>query len=180
MIVLHFVSLIALAAMLIYVICFICRYRIIPQSLSVTAEYNGRYRWWQVTICTVMGWLSYYFPTVYPFALVGPFTMLASTGLAGLALAGYYSYSPGDETKRDLTIHKVGSFLGAIFLCMFYLLCFQNWYVLTVLGACAVLGLLVKGYRYGYKESNSIIFWEELGIIGITGYYIILNFINAL
>lgn len=180
MIVLHCVSLIALFAMLVYIVCFFGKYRIIPQSLSVTAEWSGRYRWWQITICTVMGWLSYYFPTVYPFETYTAFPLLASAGVAGLALAGYYSYSPKEETKRDLTIHKAGSFTGAVFLCLFFILCFNNWYVLTVLGICAVLGLLFKGYRYGYSIGNSIIFWEELGIIGIVGYYIIQNFINSL
>lgn len=180
MIVLHSVSLVALAAMLIYVICFFCKYRFIPQSLSVTAEWSGRYRWWQVTICTVMGWLSYYLPTCYPFAIYGALPLLGAAGVAGLALAGYYSYSPEVETKRDLTIHKIGSFVGAVLLCLFYLLVYHNYFILTILGVGVILGLLIPGYRYGYSKSNSIIFWEELGIIGIVGYYIIINFIGAL
>lgn len=180
MIIIHFISLLALMAMIIYVVCFLFRYRIIPQSLSITAEYNGRYRWWQITICTVMGWLSYWFPTIYAFNDFGPITLLASAGVAGLALAGYYSYCPDEESKRLLIIHKCGSFIGAIFLCLFFLIALQNWYVLTVLGVCAILGLLIKGHRYGFPVDNSIIFWEELGIIGIVGYYIISNFINCL
>lgn len=178
MTIIHSISLIALLAMLVYVICFLCRYRIIPQSLSVTAEYNGRYRWWQVTICSVMGWLSYYFPTIYPYSEYGLTTILASAGIGGLALAGYYSYSPDEEDRRLLIIHKVGSFLGATFLCLFFVMGLNNWHVLVVLGICAILGVIIKGHRYGYPTSNSVIFWEELGIIGIVGYHIMLNFIH--
>lgn len=178
--IIHSVSLIAFLAMIIYVICFFCRYKIIPQSLSVTAEWTGRYRWWQVTICTVMGWLSYYFPTIYPISEYGLYTILASAGIAGLSLAGYYSYFPGEEKQRDLIIHKVGSFSGAVCLCLFYLLGLHNWYILIVLGICAILGLIIKGNRYGYPKDNSIIFWEELGIIGIVGHTIIENLLSLL
>lgn len=178
MIVIYFISLLALLAMLIYVICFICRYRIIPQSLSVTAEYNGRYRWWKWTICLVMGWLSYYFPTAYPYSEYGLYPLLASLGVAGLSLAGYYSYSPDEEDKRLLIIHKIGSFAGAIFLCLFFTLGLEEMWVFIVLICGVILGLVIKGHRYNYTASHSIIFWEELAIIGIVGYNIITNFIN--
>lgn len=180
MIVIHFISLLALLAMLIYVICFICRYKIIPQSLSVTAEYNGRYRWWKWTICLVMGWLSYYFPTVYPYSEYGLYTLLASLGVAGLSLAGYYSYSPDKEDKRLLIIHKVGSFAGAVFLCLFFVIGLEEKTAFILIMSGLLLGSSVKGFRYGYKACNSIIFWEELALIGIIGYHIVNNFINAL
>lgn len=173
----HLISLIALVAMLTYIICFLCRYRVIPQSLSVTAEWSGRYRWWQITICTVMGWLSYYFPTVYHD--LGLINLLASGGIAGLALAGYYSYHPGEESKRDLTIHKVGSFTGAILICLFYILALGRWQsTFIILGTCLILGTTIKGSRLFSPKDHSIIFWEELGIIGIIGYDIINNFIK--
>lgn len=180
LLVLNCISLVALLAILVYIICFFCRYRIIPQSLSVTAEWTGRYRWWQVTICSVMGWLSYYFPAIYPIVDYSLWPILASAGLAGLSLAGYYSYEPGEESKRLLTIHKVGSFSGAVCLCLFYLLGLHNWYILIVLGICAIFGLIIKGNRYGYPKDNSIIFWEELGIIGIVSYDIVIKFIETI
>lgn len=179
-IILHSISLIALVAVIIYVVCFFFRYRIIPQSLSVTAEWTGRYRWWQTTMCTVMGWLSYYFPTIYSIKENGLWPILASCGIAGLALAGYFSYSPGEETKRDLMIHKIGSFAGAVMLCCFYLFALGWWQILIVLSGCLGLGLLIKGNRYGYPKDHSIIFWEELGIIGIIGYDIITKFIQLI
>ena len=178
MVIIHSISLLALLAMLVYVICFLCRYRIIPQSLSVTAEYNGRYRWWKWTICLVMGWLSYYFPTIYPYSEYGLYPLLASLGVAGLSLAGYYSYSPDEEDKRLLIIHKIGSFVGAVSLCLFFVLGLGNGWTFIILGCCGSLGMGIKGYRYGYSPSYSIIFWEELGIIGIIGYHIIINFVN--
>lgn len=184
MLTLHIISLIALAAILIYIICFICRYRIIPQSLSVTAEWNGRYTWWRIMICTIMGWFSYWYPVVYDFSTYGFYTLLASAGVAGLALSGYYSYSPYEETKQDLTIHKIGSFCGATLICLFYVLCQHSWWVLIVLGVCLLLGFFIQGYRTSdgprYSKSNSIVFWEEIGIIGIIGYDIIHNFVLCL
>lgn len=180
MIVLHSISMLALIAMLVYVICFICRYRIIPQSLSVTAEYNGRYRWWKWTICLVMGWLSYYFPTVYPYSEYGLYPLLASLGVAGLSLAGYYSYSPDKEDRELLLIHKIGSFAGACFLTVFFSAGLHESWIFIVLAFCSMLGVYITGKRYGYPENISIIFWNELGIIGIVGYNIIINFIEAL
>lgn len=185
MLVLHSVSLAALLAVLIYVVCFICRYRIVPQSLSVTAEYNGRYIWWQIMICTVMGWLGYWIPTVYDFSTYGYWPILASVGAAGLALAGYYSYSPDEESKHDMMIHKIGSFSGAALVCLFYVACLHWWAVLFILAICALLGLIVPGCRYdahytrGYSISNSIVFWEEIGIIGIIGFDIVNRFISC-
>ena len=185
MLTLHSISLAALFAVLVYVICFVCRYRIIPQSLSVTAEFNGRYKWWQIMICTVMGWLGYWIPTVYTFAECGYYTILASAGVAGLALAGYNSYSPDIETKHDLTVHKVGSFSGAVLVCLFYVLFLKWWAVLGVLAACLVLGVLVPGYRFNditkrYDKSNSIVFWEEIGIVCVVGFDIVKHFIETL
>lgn len=162
---LNIISVVATAGMLVYVLCFLFKYRIIPQSLSITAEYSGRYSWWRITICSVMGWLAYWFPTVYSFEEYSYWTLLASTGVQGLALAGYFSYHPGEETKKELTIHKVGSFTGAVLVCLFYVLALNNYYALIVLGVCAVLGLLIKGKRKGFADSNSIVFWEESGII---------------
>lgn len=180
MIILHSISLLSLVAFLVYIICFLCRYRVIPQSLSVTAEWSGRYRWWQVTICSVMGWLSYYFPTIYTFQEFSFWPILSSAGLGGLSLAGYYSYFPGEESKRELVIHKVGSFTGAILICLFYLLGLGKLWILPVLGVCLVLGLVIKGSRLGYSQSNSIIFWEEIGIIGIMGSDIVFKFIESI
>ena len=180
MIGLHIVGIVALVAIVVYVVCFLCRYRVIPQSLSVTAEWSGRYRWWQVTICSVMGWLSYYFPTVYTFEDYGYYALLSSAGVAGLSLAGYYSYYPGEEEKRELIIHKVGSFSGAVCLSLFYVLGLGEWSILVVLGIGLLLGLLIKGRRIGFPRSHSIIFWEEIMIIGFVGYSIIENFVKAL
>lgn len=185
MLVLHSISLAALVAILIYVVCFICRYKIIPQSLSITAEYNGRYTWWQIMICTIMGWLGYWIPTVYPFSECSFYPILAAAGMSGLALAGYYSYSPDEETKKDLTIHKVGSFSGAVLVCLFYVIYMHWWAVFGVLALGLLLGFIVPGYRYDahyysrHTISNSIVFWEEIGIIGIVGFDIVTRFIDC-
>lgn len=180
MIILHLISLVALVAILVYIISFFIKYHIIPQSLSVTAEWTKYYRWWQVTICSVMGWLSYYFPTIYSFEDYGFWPILASAGVAGLSLAGYYSYFPGEEKSRDLFIHKIGSFSGAVCLCLFYVLGLGRWEIIYPLAICLILGIFIRGSRYGCPKDNSIIFWEELGIIGIVGYDIVQNFIQLL
>lgn len=181
--ILHSISMAALVSMIVYVICFICRYRIIPQSLSVTAEYNGRYVWWQIMICSVMGWLGYWIPNVYTMQECGFWPLLASAGVAGLSLAGYYSYNPGEETKHDLMVHKIGSFTGAVLVCLFYIVYMKWWIVIGVLLLCLALGLMLPGRRFdalnsrGYKTSNSIVFWEEIGIVCIVGFDIVKHFI---
>lgn len=216
MLIVNSIGLVCVFAILIYTVCFLCRYRVIPQSLSVTAEFSGRYYWWQVTICTVMGFLTYYLATVYPLVDYvtlqttklkflpyipcvhkgyGLLTMVGCLGTMGLGLAGYYSYSPDVETKRLLTIHKVGSFSGAVLLMLFYIIkdfthSSQNlhWYVvLVVLAVCLLLGVFVKGCRknitdseISYDKDNSIVFWMEIGLVGLVSYDIIMNFIGCL
>lgn len=175
--VINSISIIAILSMFIYVICFLFRYRTIPQSLSVTAEWSGRYYWWQITICSVMGWLGFYFPAIYPIADYGLWPLLASAGVSGLGLAGYFSYNPGDETKRDLFIHKVGSFSGAVLLCLFFVLCVKDYISLIILGVGLILGTIIKGHRKDFPSGNSIVFWEEIGIIIICSYNIIKNMI---
>lgn len=190
MLVINSIGLIAVFAIVVYIICFLCRYRVIPQSLSVTAEWSGRYYWWQTTICTVMGFLGYWLATVYPmnnvlvsimtnvrsFISGNPFVitehgygllpMLGCAGVCGLALAGYYSYSPAEETKRLLTIHKVGSFTGAVLLVLFYIIKslmwsdeFVDWkFCLIVLAISLILGLVIKGKRLvGQYEVNDLL-----------------------
>lgn len=169
------ISIIAILAIVIYVLCFLFRYRVVPQSLSVTAEWSGRYYWWQITICSVMGWLGFYYPAMYPISDYGLWPLLASAGVSGLGLAGYYSYSPAEETKRDITIHKVGSFSGAVLLCLFHVLCIGDYLALAILAIGAILGLIIKGKRLLFENSNSIVFWEEIGIILICSYNIIKN-----
>lgn len=168
--VLNIISAIGFIAMFVYIVCFLYEFRFIPQSLSITAEYSGRYSWWKITICTVMGWLSYWFPTVYSFSEYAFWPLLPSLGVLGLALAGYYSYHPGDETKMELIIHKTGSFLGSVCVCLFYILALERYFALVVLGIGLVLGLLIKGKRLDFPDSNSILFWEEIGIIFIIEY----------
>lgn len=174
------ISLIAVLAMIVYIIVFFARYRTIPQSLSVTAEYPHQLYYWQCTICTIFGWLAFYFPTIYTFNDYGYFTLLLNAGVSGLALSGYFSYSSAEETKRLLTIHKVGSFSGAVLISIFYII-FSSWILVLVSMLIAViLGLLIKGYRYRMPSDNSLVFWLELAIITIVSSDLVTRFIQEL
>lgn len=168
--ILNIISAMGFVAMVAYIVGFLLKFRFIPQSLSITAEYSGRYNWWKITICTVMGWLSYWFPTTYSFSEYAYWPIMPSIGVLGLALAGYYSYHPGEETKLELAVHKIGSFTGSALVCLFYILALENYYALLILGVGLILGLLFKGKRLDFPDSNSILFWEEIGIIFIIEY----------
>ncbi len=178
--VLNIISAIGFVAMSVYIVCFLLKFRFIPQSLSITAEYSGRYTWWKITICTVMGWLSFWFPTVYPFAEYSYWAILPSIGVLGLALAGYYSYHPGDETKLELAVHKTGSFIGSACVCLFYIIALEQDFVWIILGVGLVLGLLIRGKRLDFPDSNSVLFWEEIGIIFIIQYDVVTRILSLL
>lgn len=174
----NIISLCAVLALIVYIIIFEARYKTIPQSLSVTAEYPSQYYYWQCTICTIFGWLAFYFPVVYTYAEYSYWPLLLNAGCSGLALAGYYSYSSAEETKRLLFIHKVGSFSGAICVCLFYMI-FGNWiFTLSTLAICLLLGMFIKGHRYKQKEDNSIVFFMEIAIVIIVSSDIITRFIS--
>lgn len=170
----------AILALIVYVVVFFTRYKTIPQSLSVTAEYPNQLYFWQCTICTIFGWLAFYFPTVYPYNEYGYWSLLLNAGVSGLALSGYYSYSSAEESKRLLTIHKVGSFSGAVLVSLFYLL-FGSWILVasTMLVAVA-LGLLIKGHRYNMPSENSLVFWLEIAIITIVSTDLVDKFIRLI
>lgn len=182
-----------------------------------------------------MGFLTYWIATVYPvnagivniithiqdifhgtypvYNLLhgyGLLSLLGCAGACGLALAGYYSYSPEKESKRLLTIHKVGSFTGAVLLILFYIIKsiiykgeFIHWsFCACALVAALILGIVIKGKRLmgqtevadmfegkttmidgswkRYSEDHSIVFWMELAIIVIVASDIINKFISVL
>lgn len=179
MFVLNSISMCAILALVVYITVYFCRYRLIPQSLSVTAEFPHQHYYWQCTICTIFGWLAYYFPTVYTFGEYGYWTLLLSGGVSGLALSGYYAYSNGEETSRLLFIHKVGSFSGAVLVSIFYVL-FGSWIlVCSVMGIGVVLGLIIPGHRYRQPMSNSLVFWLEIGIVIIVSTDLVQKFIQS-
>lgn len=173
------ISMCAIVALIVYVMVFFIRYRTIPQSLSVTAEYPDQLYFWQCTICAIFGWLAFYFPTTYTFAEYGYYPLLLNAGVSGLALSGYFSYSNAEETRRLLTIHKVGSFSGAVLVCLFYIFCGTWWAVLAPMAVAVVLGLLIKGHRYHQGTDNSLVFWLEIAIIGIVSGDLINKFIGG-
>lgn len=185
MIVINVISLIFLVALVAYIVCFLCKYRVIPQSLSITAEYSGRYTWWKLTMCISMGWMSYYYPTVYPYRSFylepdyGLLPMLAVAGVAGLSMAGYYSYFPGEEDKQTLMVHKIGSFLGAVCIVLFYVFSGSNvWQILAIFAFLLALGFLIKGKRKGYPDGNSVVFWLEIGVVYLVASDIIDHFLQ--
>jgi hypothetical protein len=180
MLAINLISVGILIMMLVYIIVFFVRYKEIPQSLSVTAEYPDQYHYWQVTICTAMGWMGYYYPVIY-YNQYGLLTLIAVAGTYGLGLAGYFSYNPGTEKPRDLKIHKIGSFTGAILIMVFYTL-IGDYSAFVILGVCAFLGWVIRGHRYGNADSfsNSIVFFSELAIIITVGIDIITKLIDNL
>lgn len=187
MVIINVISVIFLFALIVYIVCFLCKYRVVPQSLSITAEYSGRYLWWKLTMCISMAWMSYYYPTTYPYRgfLLEPdyglLPMLAVVGVVGLSLAGYYSYFPGEEDKQTLMTHKIGSFSGAICMVLFYMFADGNvWQILSIFGCLLILGFLIKGKRKGYPDGNSVVFWLEIGIIYLIGTDVINHFIKVI
>lgn len=175
MITLSIISLLCIAAICAYMAYFFKHYRVIPPSLSQTAEYPGCYYFFQVVICFIFGYLQYYYPIIYPYSEYGWRGILLNAGCAGLALAGYYSYKPGDDKKRDLTIHKVGSMVGGVLIMLFYAIVIGWWIPILalVIGAIA-LGVKFKGHRYGVEEpDNSITFWVEMCIVIVISFDLI-------
>lgn len=180
MLIYSIISVCAVIALLLYILIFFVRYRVVPQSLSVTAEYPHQLYYWQCTICTIFGWLAFYFPTVYTFSEYGYWPLLLNAGVSGLALSGYYSYSSAEESKRLLTIHKVGSFSGAVLVSLFYII-FGSWVlVLSTMSVAVLLGLLIKGYRYRMPSDNSLVFWLEIAIISIVSTDLIKKFLEII
>ncbi len=134
-------------------------------------------------MCISMAWMSYYYPTVYPYRgfLLDPdyglLPILAVAGVAGLSMAGYYSYFPGEEDKQTLLVHKIGSFTGAVFVVLFYMFTGENvWLILAIFGCLLVLGFLIKGKRKNYPDGNSVVFWLEIGVLYLVGSDIIAHF----
>ena len=164
---------------LVYLAYFFITYRCIPPSLSQTAEFPHCYYGFQTMICFIFGYLQFYYPVIYPFADYGYSEMLLNAGCAFLALAGYFSYSPWDETARDMFIHQKGSLAGGICLMLFYAI-FREWwlFILIVMAVCVALGYCIKGYGYERPKDNSITFWAEMGMMVIVSRDIIERFIE--
>lgn len=181
MLVLSIVSLLCLGAILTYLAYFFITYRTIPASISQTAEFPHCYYGFQFVICFIFGYLQFYFPTLYPFSEYSYWSMLLNAGCSGLALAGYFSYSPWEETSRDMTIHKIGSLTGGVLLMIFYAFVLKWWiFILSVLAICLVLGYFIPGNGWNRQKDNSITFWVEIGLIVIVGYDLVRNFIELL
>lgn len=176
--ILSLISVLCLVAILVYLAYFFITYKRIPASISQTAEFPHCYYGFQFVICFIFGFLQYYFPTIYSFADYGYISILLNGGCAGLALAGYFSYSPWEETERDMTIHKIGSLCGGILLITFYLLVLKWWlFIGIVLTICLVLGYFIQGNGWNRKKDNSITFWVEIGLMIIVGRDLVKHFL---
>lgn len=178
MLTLSIISILCLVAIVTYLAYFLITYKRIPASISQTAEFPHCYYGFQTVICFIFGYLQYYFPAVYPYADYGFSSMLLNAGCAGLALAGYFSYSPWEETKRDMTIHQYGSLAGGSLLMLFYAI-FREWwlFILIVLAVCVTLGYFIQGNGWNRQKDNSITFWVEIGLIVIVGTDLVQRFI---
>lgn len=167
-----------IVSIIVYVTYFLVRHKVVPPSLSQTAEYPGCYYFFQTVICVIFGFLQFYYPTIYPFSEYGYSVLLLSAGCAGLSLSGYFSYTPWDESKRDLPIHKYGSLAGGAVLMTFYAIFMGMWLpVLASVASCVILGLIVKGHRYKSEVGNSVTFWVEMCIVAAISIDLVYRFI---
>lgn len=181
MIALGIVSLLCVAAIYAYAVTFLVRYRVVPPSLSLTAEYPHCYYWFQATICAIFGFLQFYYPVIYPFSEYGYAELLLNAGCAGLQLSGYFSYTPGEETKRDQAIHQYGSLSGGVLVMLFYAFVAGWWmYILPFMAACVGLGFAVKGRGWNRPVDNSVTFWVEMGIVLVMSVDLVYRFVLML
>ena len=165
MLILSVVSLLIIIGFLSYVTYFFVTYKQVPPSLSQTAEFPHCYYGFQTVICTTFGFLQFYYPCLYPFSDYGFSAILLNAGCSGLALAGYFSYSPWEETKRNMTIHKFGSLSGGVLIGVFYAVVLGQWLLtLSALTAALLLGYFIPGHGYEREKDNSITFWVEIGL----------------
>lgn len=177
---LNIISILCLLAIVGYLGYFLFTYKRIPASISQTAEFPHCYYGFQTVICFIFGYLQFYFPTIYPFAEYGYWSMLLNAGCAGLSLAGYFSYSPWEETSRDMTIHQYGSLTGGALLMAFYAIVMKWWlFIAITLVVCLILGKSIPGNGWQRQKDNSVTFWVEIGLIVLVGTDLVRRFIES-